>query len=44
MPGDRVLVQKKGVQGKQKIGDIWENNPYIYSEKQLKDIQIQSHP
>ena len=27
-PGDQVLVLKKGIRGKQKISDHWENTPY----------------
>ena len=40
MPSDRVLVQKKGVQGKLKIGDIWENSPYIVKKQPMPDIPV----
>ena len=28
-PGDRVLVRKVGIQGKYKLADLWEAEPYI---------------
>ena len=40
MPGDRVLVQKKGVQGKHKIGDIWEHSPYVVKKQPMPDIPV----
>ena len=40
MPGDRVLVQKKGAQGKHKIGDIWEDSPYIVQKQPMPDILV----
>ena len=42
MPGDRVLVQKKGVQEKLKIGDIWENSPSIVNMQLVPDILMYS--
>ena len=40
LPGDRVLVQKKGVQGKHKIGDIWEKSPYLVKKQPMPDIPV----
>ena len=40
LPGDRVLVQKKGVQGKHKIGDIREKNPYLVMKQPMPDIPV----
>ena len=36
----RVLVGKVGVQGKQKLKDIWENHPYIVRWKIAPDIPV----
>ena len=33
-PGDRVLVKKCHVEGRQKLGDRWESRPYIVVKKQ----------
>ena len=38
MLGDQVLVRKKGVQGKHKICDIWENSPNIVKKQPIPDI------
>ena len=40
MPDYRVLVQKKGVQGKHKIGDIWEHSPYVVKKQPMPDILV----
>ena len=40
MPGDRVLVQKKGVQGNEQIGDIWENSPYLVKKQPMPNILV----
>ena len=38
--GDRVLVRNVGVQGKQKLKDIWENHPYVIKWKIAPDISV----
>ena len=38
--GDRVLVRKVGVQGKQKLKDIWEIRPYIVKRRIAPDIPV----
>ena len=38
--GDRVLVRKVGVQGKQKLKDIWENHTYIIKWMIAPDIPV----
>ena len=40
MTGDRVLAQKKGVKGKQKLGKIWEHSPYIVKKQPMPDIPV----
>ena len=38
--GDRDLVRKVGVQGKQKLKDIWDNHPYSIKRKIAPDIPV----
>ena len=38
LPGDRVLVRKDGIKGKQKLADIWDSWPYIVKSQPMPDI------
>lgn len=38
-PGDRVLIQSLGVWGKNKLGDRWNAEPYLVTEK-LPNIPV----
>ena len=33
-------MQKQGVQGKYKIGDMWENSPYAFQKQHMPDILV----
>lgn len=38
--GDRVLVRKVGLQGKQKLADKWDQQPYLVIHKPNSDIPV----
>ncbi len=38
--GDRVLVRKVGLKGKQKLADKWETEPYIVVDQPMPDIPV----
>ena len=40
MPGDRVLIRKVGLKGKQKLADIWDREPYIVKRQPIPDIPV----
>ena len=40
LPGDRVLVRKVGIKGKQKLADIWDSWPYIVKSQPMPDIPV----
>ena len=39
-PGDRVLVRKVGIQGKHKLADLWEAEPYIIRSQPIPDMPV----
>jgi transposase InsO family protein len=39
-PGDRVLVKKVAFEGKHKIADHWESEPYVVLEQPKQDIPV----
>ncbi|MCG7878036.1 MAG: DDE-type integrase/transposase/recombinase [Candidatus Thiodiazotropha taylori] len=39
-PGDLVLVRRVGIKGKNKLGDRWEQDPYIIVEQPNGDIPV----
>ena len=39
-PGDRVLIQNVGLQGRQKLADKWQKQPYIVTSQPIPDIPI----
>ena len=39
-PGDRVLVEKVGLKGRQKLADVWENHTYIVKHQIVPDIPV----
>ena len=39
-PGDRVLVEKVGLKGRQKLADLWENHTYIVKRQIAPDIPV----
>ena len=39
-PGDRVLVRKVGIQGKHKLADLWEADPYIIRSQPIPDVPV----
>ena len=39
-PGDRVLVRKVGLRGKQKLADRWESQPYMECRQPNEDIPV----
>ena len=41
-PGDRVLVRNVGLQGKQKLANIWDYHPYIIKSRPIPDIPVYS--
>ena len=38
--GDRVLVKSVGVQGKNKLGDVWEEEPHLVHSQPNKDLPV----
>ena len=40
VPGDRVLIRKVGLKGKQKLADIWDREPYIVKSQPVADIPV----
>ena len=40
MPGDRVLIRKVGLKGKQKLAGIWDREPYIVKRQPIPDIPV----
>ena len=40
IPGDRVLIRKVGLKGKQKLADIWDREPYIVKRQPVPDIPV----
>ena len=40
VPGDRVLIRKVGLKGKQKLADIWDREPYIVKCQPVADIPV----
>ena len=40
VPGDRVLIRKVGLKGKQKLADIWDRDPYIVKCQPVADIPV----
>ena len=40
LPGDRVLIRKVGLKGKQKLADIWDREPYIVKCQPVADIPV----
>ncbi len=40
MPGDRVLVRKVGLKGRQKLADKWETEPYLVTSQPIPDIPV----
>ena len=40
LPGDRVLMEKVGIQGKHKLADLWESNTYIVISQPMPDIPV----
>ena len=39
-PRDRVLVEKVGMKGRQKLADVWENHTYIVKRQLAPDIPV----
>ena len=39
-PDDRVLVRKVGIQGKYKLADLWEADPYIIRSPPIHDMPL----
>ena len=39
-PGDRFLVRKVGIQGKLKLADLWEAEPYIIRSQHIPDMTM----
>ena len=39
-PGDRVLVRKVDIQGKHKLADLWEADPYIIRSQPIPDVPV----
>ena len=39
-PGDRVLIRKVGLKGRQKPADKWEEHPYVVKSQPLPDIPV----
>ena len=39
-PGDRTLIQNMGLQGRQKLADKWQKQPYIVTSQPIPDIPI----
>ena len=39
-PGDRVLVEKVGLKGRQKLADLWENHTCIVKRQLAPDIPV----
>ena len=39
-PGDLVLVKNVGIRGKHKIGDLWEQEPYVVIDQPNDDIPV----
>ena len=39
-PGDRVLVEKVGLKGRQKLADLWENHTYIVKRQIVPDFPV----
>ena len=40
IPGDRVLIRKVGLKGKQKLADIWDKEPYILKCQPVANIPV----
>ena len=40
VPGDRVLIRKVGLKGKQKLADIWDRDPYYVKCQPVADIPV----
>ena len=39
-PGDRVRIQNVGLQGRQKLADKWQKQPYIVTSQPIPDIPV----